>query len=132
MIRSHLYETRSEFPAKLIRLDKMTMGNTRCSVLFGKELTTPFNTKRGFRRGNSLLCDFFNLMMERIVRAVDLRNSGTTLHKSFMLLAYADDIDIIGLNRHIVTAVFSSLEKESRRLSLTMNEGNMKYMVSTI
>ena len=132
-IRSHLYETMSNFgiPAKLIRLCKMTLQNTSCAVLIGKDLTTPFDTKRGFRQGDSLSCDFFNLMMERIIRAADLRNSGTIFYKSFMLLAYADDIDIIGLNRRAVTAAFSALEKESRRMGLVVNEDKTKYMLST-
>ena len=39
------------------------------------------------------------------------RNSGTIIHKSFMVLVYADDIDIIGLNKRAATAAFSSLEK---------------------
>ena len=33
-----------------------------------------------------------------------------------------DDIDIIGLNRCVLTATFSALEKESRRLGLGVNE----------
>lgn len=133
-IRSHLYETMSEFgiPAKLVRLCKMTLSNSSCAVLIGKDLTTPFDTKRGFRQGDSLSCDFFNLMMERIIRAADLWNSGTIFYKSFMLLAYADDIDIIGLNRRAVTAAFSALEKESRRLGLVVNEDKTKYMISTV
>lgn len=133
-IRSHLYETMSNFgiAAKLIRLCRMTLRNTSCAVLIGKDLTTPFETKRGFRQGDSLSCDFFNLMMERIVRAADLRNSGTIFYKSFMLLAYADDIDIIGLNRRAVTAAFSALERESRRLGLVVNEDKTKYMLSTV
>ena len=68
-------------------------------------------------------------MMIRIVRAADLRNSGTLIHKSFMLLAYANDIDIIGLNRRAVTAAFYALE--NCRLSLTVIEDKTKYMAST-
>ena len=60
-------------------------------------------------------------MMERIARAADLRNSGTIFHKSFMLLAYADDFDSIDLNRRAVTAAFSALEKDWSRLGLTVN-----------
>ena len=132
-IRSHLYEIMSEFgiPAKLIRLCRMTLSASTCSVLIGKDLTTPFDTKRGFRQGDSLSCDFFNIMMEKIVRAAGLRNSGTIFYKSFMLLAYADDIDVIGINSRAVSAAFSSLEKESRRLGLAVNEDKMKYIIST-
>ena len=123
----------SEFgiPAKLIRLCKMTLSNTSCSVLIGKHLTAPFDTKRGFRQGDSLSCDFFNLMMEKIIRAADLRSTGTIFYKSFMLLAYADDIDIIGLKQRDVSAAFSALEKESRRMGLLVNEDKTKYMLST-
>lgn len=90
-----------------------------------------FDTKRGFRQGDSLSCDFFNLMMERIVRAADLRNPGTIFYKSVMLLAYADDIDIIGSSNREVCAAFSSLERESRRLGLAVNEDKTKYMLAT-
>ena len=95
----------------------MTLSNTSCSVLVAKDVTTPFDTKRGFIQSDSLSCDFFNLMMKRIVRGLW---SGTIFAKSFMLLAYADDIDIIGLNRRAVTPAFSALEKQSRRLGLTV------------
>ena len=132
-IRSHLYSTMSEFgiPAKLIRLCRMTLSNTTCSVLIGKDLTTPFETKRGFRQGDSLSCDFFNLMMEKIIRAADLRSTGNIFYKSFMLLAYADDVDIIGTNLRAISATFSSLEKESRRVGLLVNQDKTKYMLST-
>ena len=115
--------------AKFIGLCKMTLSNTNCSVLVGKDLTISFDTKRGFRQDDCLSLEFFNLMMERIVRAADLRYSIS--HKSFILLACADDIDIIGLNRRAVTSAFSALEKKSRRLGLTVNEDKTKYMVST-
>lgn len=131
-IRGHLYETMAEFgiPAKLIRLCRMTLSNTTCAVLIGKDLTTPFDTKRGFRQGDSLSCDFFNLMMEKIVRAADLRNTGTIFNRSIMLLAYADDIDIVGINARYISAAFSALDRESRRMGLMVNEDKTKYLLS--
>ena len=132
-IREHLYAAMSEFgiPAKLIRLCKMTLTDTSSAVLIGKDLTPPFDTKRGFRQGDSLSCDFFNLMLEKIIRASGVEIAGTIFYKSVMLLAYADDIDIIGINQRDVTAAFSSLEGESRRVGLAVNEGKTKYFVST-
>ena len=55
-LRSYFYETISEFgiPAKLIRLCKMTFSNTSCSFLIGKNVTTPFDTKRRCRQGDFL------------------------------------------------------------------------------
>uniref|UniRef100_UPI001C05979E reverse transcriptase domain-containing protein n=1 Tax=Vibrio anguillarum TaxID=55601 RepID=UPI001C05979E len=50
--RSCLYAAMSEFgiPAKLIRLCKLTLSNTKSSVRIGKDLSEPFDTKRGFRQ----------------------------------------------------------------------------------
>ena len=48
-----------------------------------------------------------------------------------MPLAYADDIDIIGLNRRAVIVAFSALEKDPHCLGRAVNEDKTKYMLST-
>ena len=60
-----------------------------------------------FRQGDSLSCDFFNILMERIICTAALRYSGTIFYKSVMPLAYADDVDIIGRSNCEVAAAFS-------------------------
>ena len=49
---------------------------------------------------------------------------------SFQLLAYDDDIDIIGRTKRDVTAAFSAIERESTKVGLAVNEGKTKYMFS--
>lgn len=61
-------------------------------------------------------------MLESIVRAAELNRSGTIFYKSVQLLAYADDIDIIGLNNRAVSSAFSKLDKEAKRMGLVVNE----------
>ncbi|XP_049318579.1 LINE-1 retrotransposable element ORF2 protein isoform X1 [Bactrocera dorsalis] len=131
--RSCLYAAMSEFgtPAKLIRLCKLTLSNTKSSVRIGKDLSEPLDTKRGFRQGDSLSCDFFNLLLEKIVRAAELNRAGTIFYKSVQLLAYADDIDIIGLNTRAVSSAFSRLNKEATQMGLAVNEGKTKYLLSS-
>ena len=87
----------SEFgiPAKLIRLCEMTLKNAQCVVKVGN-LPEPFDAKRGFKHGDSLSCDFFNILMEKIICAAALRHTGTIYYKRVMPLAYADVVDIIG------------------------------------
>ncbi|XP_054091506.1 uncharacterized protein LOC105219282 isoform X2 [Zeugodacus cucurbitae] len=94
-------------------------------------LSEPFDTKRGFRQGDSLSCDFFNLMLERIIRAAELNREGTIFYKSVQLLAYADDIDIIGNNTRAVSSAFSRLDKEAKRMGLVVNEDKTKYLLSS-
>ena len=71
----HLYTTMSEFgiPAKLIRLCEMTLKTAQCIVKVGNSLSEPFDAKRGFRQGDSLSSDFFNILMEKILSAAGLR-----------------------------------------------------------
>lgn len=47
------------------------------------------------------------------------------------MLVYVDDIDIIGLKHRIVSSIFSNLTKEARRMSLLVNEGKTKYLLSS-
>lgn len=86
----HLYETMSEFgiSAKLLRLCKMTFNNTSCAVLIGKDRSLVHYPDS---------CDFFNLIIDKITCATNIINSGTLTYKSFILLAYTNDFDIIGL-----------------------------------
>ena len=103
----------SEFgiPVKLIRLCEMTLKNSQCVVKVGSDLTEPFDAKRGFRQGDSLSCDFFNLLMETIICAADLRHNGTIFYKSVMSLAYADDVDIVGRNKRKVLRSLGLLKR---------------------
>ena len=74
----------------------MTLKNAQCVVRVGNNLSEPFDAKRGYRQDDFLSCDFFNILMERIICAAGLRHSGTIFYKSVMPLAYANDVDIIG------------------------------------
>ena len=52
--------------------------------------------------------------------------SASQLHyssKSVQLLAYADDIDIIGCTKRDITAAFSGIERESTKMGVAVNEG---------
>ena len=48
-----------------------------------------------------------------------------------MLLAYADDIDIIGRNLQEVTPLLSRIEKESAKFGLAVNEDKTKIIILT-
>ena len=100
----------------------MTLTNTCSVVTINNERAEPFETKRGFRQGDSLYCNLFNLIMEHIVRAAGTSHNGTVFYKSIMPLAYADDVDIIGQSMREVSAAFAKFDKEARMLGLAVNE----------
>ena len=47
-----------------------------------------------------------------------------------MLLGYADDIDIIGINRRAVEEAFRPFKREAAKIGLTINSAKTKYMVA--
>ena len=81
--------------------------------------------KWGFRQDDSLYCDFFNILMERIISAADLRHSAAIFYKSVMLLAYADDVDIIGRSEREVAVAFSKFTEKARNIGLAVNESKI-------
>jgi len=133
VIRDHLYEAMSEFgiPTKLIRLCRMTLTNTTCAVKIGADLSSSFDTKCGFRQGDTLSCDFFNLTLEKIVRAANINTTGTIFYKSVMLLAYADDIIVMGRAKHHVATAYSKLIEIASQMGLEVNEDKTKYLATS-
>ena len=123
----------SEFgiPAKLIRLCEMTLKNVQCVVKVGNNLSEPFDAQRGFRQGDSLSCDFFNILMEKIICAASLWHTDTIFYKTIMPLAYADDVDIIGRSICEVEAAFSKCAEEARSIGLAVNDSKTKLLLST-
>ena len=89
----------------------MTLKNVQCVVKVGNNLSEPFDAKES-RQCDSLSCDFFKILMEKIICAAGLRHTGTIFYKSIMPLAYADDVDIIGR----VTVKLQSRYRSSRRM----------------
>ena len=53
----------------------------------------------------------------------------TIFYKSVQLLAYANDINIIGRTMRDVTVAFSVIERASTKMDLAVNERKTKYML---
>lgn len=51
------------------------------------------------------------------------------IDKSVQLLAYTDDIDIIGFNNRAASSTFSRLDKKAKRTCLVVNEYKTKYFL---
>ena len=60
--------------------------------------------------------------MEKVVRDAALNIRGTVFYKSVQIIAYADDIDIIGRTQSAMIEAFSSLEKAAKDMNLLVNQ----------
>ncbi|GFV67993.1 reverse transcriptase domain-containing protein [Trichonephila clavipes] len=84
--------------------------------------------KGGLRQGDSLACLLLNLVLEKCIRDSGLDRSGTLWNRSLQLLAYADDIDIIGRSEKAVKEAFQAFEISATNMGLTINEDKTKFM----
>ena len=72
-----------------------------------------------------------SIALEKIIGDAAVTIRGTIFHKPVQILAYADDIDIIGRTRSATTEAFTSLEKVANSMSLHINQEKIKYMPVT-
>ncbi|XP_058127717.1 uncharacterized protein LOC131291223 [Anopheles ziemanni] len=117
-----------QFPNKLIRLCRATMGNVMCSVRVGGVASAQFASQRGLRQGDSLSCILFNVALEGVIRRVGIDTRGTIFWRSIQLLGYADDIDIVAINKRTVAETYAGLKSEAQRVGLQINTSKTKYM----
>jgi sorting nexin-29 len=131
VLRNKLYEAMLHLglPGKLIRLTKMTMKTVQCSVKIQNDISEKFETNKGLRQADALACLLFNVMLERVMRDAGILNSGTIYNKSTQVLAYADDINIIGRYLCYTIEVFTKLERSAKEFGLQVNESKTKCVV---
>jgi hypothetical protein len=118
------------FPTKLIRLTKATLAIVTCCVKIQNNFSESFETRQGLRQGDVLSTLLFIVVLEFIVRRSNLQTTGTIYNKETQLLAYADDLDIVGRSQPAVWGAYLVLEIEAAKEGLKINEQKTKYMIA--
>jgi hypothetical protein len=113
------------FPTKLIRLTIATLTIVTCCVKIQNDCSESFETRQVLGQGDVLSTLLFNVVLEVIVRRANLQTTGTIYNKETQLLAYTDDIDIVG---RCQSAVRDALEGEATKVGLKINEQKTKYI----
>jgi hypothetical protein len=80
---------------KLVRLIKMFLNDTCSKVCIGKNLFDVFPIQNDLKQGDSLLALFLNFALEYSVRNVQENKEGIKFNITHMLLAYADDVNML-------------------------------------
>ena len=115
-------------PTRLILLCQMTLKETQSVVRISKKASDTFTTSKGFRQGDALSCDLFNICLEIIMRKTERATSSSIITKSVQILRYADDIDIISRNVADLTTSFINIRDAASSIGLEVNVEKTKYI----
>jgi len=119
-------------PAKLVRIVKACMTNSRCKVKFNAVISEEFTVNIGVRQGDALSLILFNIALESVVRRIlqsEPQGLNTGQGKQIALAAYADDIVIIAETENNLKKTTETLREEVRKIGLIINENKTKFMI---
>jgi sorting nexin-29 len=115
-------------PRKLVRLVEICNQQTYCKVRFMGETSEAFECKTGLKQGNALSPILFNLALEKVIRDMHEKRE-MELVRMNNILAYADDLVILGSSINEIKTSAEKLFKASQNMDLIVNEEKTKYMV---
>jgi len=129
--REVLYKILIEFgiPRKLVRLVKMRLTETYSRARVGKNVSDRFLIRNGLRQGDALSPLLFNFALEYAIRRVQVNQDGLKLNGTHQLLAYVDDVNILGGGIHTVKENAEALVAATREIGLEVSADKTKYMV---
>ena len=87
---------------KLVRLIKMRLSETYSRARVGKDMSEMFPISSGLKQGDALSPLLFNFALGYAIKRVQVNQDGLKLNGTHQLLAYADDVNILGGSEHTV------------------------------
>jgi len=129
--REVLYKILIEFgnPKKLARLIKMSLTETYSRVRVGKNVSDRFPIRNGLRQGDALSPLLLNFALEYAIRRVQVKQDGLKLNGTHQLLAYADDVNILGGATHTLQENAEALVAATREIGVEVSADKTNYMV---
>ena len=116
------------FPQKLVRLIKMCLTERYSRVRVGKNLSEMFPIRNDLKQGDALSPLLFNFVLEYTIRRVQVNQDGLKFNGTHQLLAYADDVNILGGSVDTVKKNEETLVAAAKEIGLEVNAHKNKYM----
>ena len=115
-----LYKILIEFriPRKLVRLIKLSLTGIYSRVRVGKNGSDRFPIRNDLKQGDALSPMLFNFALEYAIRRVQVNQDGLKLNGAHQLLAYADDVNILGGSIHPLKENAEALVAATREIGL--------------
>jgi len=121
-----------KIPTKLINMCKTCVQKTRNAVRTeGRVLSSCFENKTVLKQDDPLSPILFNLELQKVIHCIKMVSSSIKLGKEQLnILAYVDDIALIGKNEIEIRKLFVEMENIARKFGLRINQEKTKYMIA--
>ena len=107
----------------------MRLTETCSRVRVGQNVSDRFPIRNGLKQGDALTPLLFNFALEYAIRRVHVNRDGLKLNGTHQLLAYADDVKILGGGIHTLKENPEALLAATREIGLEVSADKTKYMV---
>jgi hypothetical protein len=92
-------------------------------------LSDSFPIQNGIKQGGALSSLFFNFALEYAIKKVQETHVGLKLNGTHQLLAYADDLNLLGDNLDAIKRNMETVTDASKEVGLEINVERTKYML---
>jgi hypothetical protein len=107
----------------------MCLNKTYSKVRIGKHLHDSLPIQNGLKQGDALSPLLFNFALEYTIRKVQEIQVGLQLNGTHQLLAYADDVNLLGDNIDTIQKNTETSIDASKEVDLEINVDKTKYML---
>jgi len=116
-------------PKKPVKLIKMCLTETYSRVRVGKNLSDKFPIRNDLKPGDALTPLLLNFTLEYAVRCIQVNQNGSKLNGTHQVLAYADDVNILGGSVDTVKKNAEALVAATKANGLEVNAHETNFMI---
>jgi hypothetical protein len=129
--REVLYNILIEFAIhmEIARFIKMCLNETQIKLRVSKHLPESLPIQNCLNQGDALSSRFSNCALEYANRKVQENQAGLKLNGTHQLLAYADDVNLLGDDIHTINRNTESLIDSSKQVGIEVHVNNSKYVL---